>query len=62
MAGSMNILSTKGSGTPSLVSIQQADEDRLKKVMLNMEKDKSLQFRQNTNNRGYGFHGTLKNE
>lgn len=62
MAGSMNILSTKASGTPSLVGNNQADEDRLKKVMLNMEKDKSLQFRQNTNNRGYGFQGTLKNE
>ena len=39
-----------------------ADEDRLKKVMLNMEKEKSLQFRQNTNNRGYGFQQTLKTE
>ena len=30
--------------------------------MTNMEKDKSLQFRQNTNNRGYGFIDTLKQE
>ena len=40
MAGSLNILSTKG-GAPSLVK-QQADEDRVKKAMLNMEKEKSL--------------------
>jgi len=43
MAGSMNILSTKSvQGTPL---IKAPDEDRLKKVMQNMEKDKSLQFR-----------------
>ena len=42
MAGSLNILSTKGSGAPL---IKQNDEERLKKVMLNMEKEKSLQFR-----------------
>ena len=55
LAGSMNI-STKG-GAPALY--QQADDERLKKVMTNMEKEKSLQFRQNTNNRGYGFQQTL---
>ena len=38
----MSILSTKGSGAPLLASNQKADEDRLKKVMLNMEKEKSL--------------------
>ena len=44
MAGSLNILSTKGgSGAPSLA--KQNDEERLKKVMRNMEKEKSLQFR-----------------
>ena len=30
--------------------------------MENMEKEKSLQFRQNTNNRGYGFQQTIANE
>ena len=39
----------------SMVAQKQVDEERLKKVMSNMEKDKALQFRQNTNNRGYGF-------
>ena len=43
MAGSLNILSTKSSGAQALG--QKADEDRLKKVMQNMEKEKSLQFR-----------------
>ena len=52
LAGSMNILS---GSTKNVAERQEADEERLKKVMLNMEKDKSLQFRQNTNNRGYGF-------
>ena len=52
LAGSMNILS---GSTQTMAERQEADEERLKKVMMNMEKDKSLQFRQNTNNRGYGF-------
>lgn len=53
-AGSLNILSSKG-GAPSLNTTQEASEETLRKVMFNMEKEKSLQFRQNTNNRGYGF-------
>ena len=61
MAGSMNILSAKGSA-PTLHNTQEADEARLQKVMFNMEKEKSLQFRQNTNNRGYGFQQVIKNE
>lgn len=52
MAGSMNLLS--GSMVDK-ASQRQVDDERLKKVMANMEKEKSLQFRQNTNNRGYGF-------
>jgi len=35
------------------------NEENLMKVMKNMEKEKSLQFRQNTNNRGYGFKQTI---
>ena len=53
-AGSLNILSSKGA-TPSLNATQEASDETLRKVMFNMEKEKSLQFRQNTNNRGYGF-------
>ena len=60
MAGSLNILSTKSN--VSLVERQEADEERLKKVMMNMEKEKSLQFRQNTNNRGYGFQQVIASE
>ena len=56
----MNILSTKSN--VSLVERQEADEERLKKVMMNMEKEKSLQFRQNTNNRGYGFQQVIASE
>ena len=54
MAGSMNILSGQNANIAAADRLE-ADEERLKKVMSNMEKDKSLQFRQNTNNRGYGF-------
>ena len=57
MAGSLNILSTSNQ-----LERQEQDEERLKKVMANMEKDKSLQFRQNTNNRGYGFQQVIANE
>ena len=39
----------------NVASQKQVDDERLKKVMSNMEKEKALQFRQNTNNRGYGF-------
>ena len=53
-AGSLNILSSKGAA-PSLNTTQEASDETLRKVMFNMEKEKSLQFRQNTNNRGYGF-------
>ena len=37
------------------LSPPQVDKMRLQKVIANMEKDKALQFRQNTGNRGYGF-------
>jgi hypothetical protein len=41
MAGSMNLLGMiSAKGTPG--QVQQADEERLKKVMTNMEKDKAL--------------------
>lgn len=46
----------------SVATQKQVDDERLKKVMSNMEKEKALQFRQNTNNRGYGFQQTLAQE
>ena len=58
LAGSMNMLGLAGKNTIAT----EADEERVKKVMMNMEKDKSLQFRQNTNNRGYGFQQVMKQE
>jgi len=48
MAGSLNLLgmaSAKGSAGQVSIAQQQIDDDRLKKVMINMEKDKALQFR-----------------
>ena len=57
MAGSLNIL-----GQSNTDSSAQLSDQNLKKVLDNMEKEKSLQFRQNTNNRGYGFQQTIANE
>ena len=36
------------------------DPLKLQKVIANMEKDKALQFRQNTGNKGYGFQQALQ--
>ena len=52
MAGNINLLGNSGEVS---ISTTQLNEQTLKKVKDNMEKEKSLQFRSNTNNRGYGF-------
>lgn len=52
IAGNMNLL---GLSEAKIASAQQINDQTLRKVMENMEKEKSLQFRSNTGNRGYGF-------
>ena len=46
-------------GSAQSLSSPQVDQSKLQKVIANMEKDKALQFRQNTGNRGYGFSQVL---
>jgi len=53
MAGSMNLLGL--ANVNDSASNAKLNDQTLKKVMENMEKEKSLQFRSNTGNRGYGF-------
>ena len=54
--GSINIANIgNGTGHKTLQTPIPTDETKLMKVKMNMEKEKALQFRQNTQNRGYGF-------
>lgn len=56
MAKALNIPVIKSSPDQADKFIVQADSKRLEKVRLNMEKASALNARQNSMNKGYGFH------
>ena len=62
LMGSLNIANVGNGPVSKTLQTPTTDPNKLKKVKMNMEKEKALQFRQNTQNRGYGFQQVLSKE